>query len=50
MRGEMWQAPVFVILLCQGVGATSAHVKYVTDGDGTRVGVGEFFSPRWVSH
>ncbi|ERH10517.1 MAG: DoxX [halophilic archaeon J07HX64] len=40
----MWQALVFVTLLCQGAGAASAHVKYVTDGDGTEVGVGEFFA------
>ena len=44
MRRAMWQALVSVAVLCQGVGAASAHVKYVTDGDGPETGVGEFFA------
>jgi len=44
MRREMWQAPVFVMVLWQGVGAASAHVKYVTEGDGPETTVEEFFT------
>ncbi len=44
MRREIWQVPVFVMLLSWGVGGVSAHVKYVTDGDGPEMGVREFLA------
>ena len=44
MRREIWQMPVFVMLLSWGVGGVSAHVRYVTDGDGPGMGVREFFA------